>query len=298
MAGTLVAVANMKGGVGKTTTVVSLAETLAAASIDTDDSILVMDLDPQSSASIVLAGDDLLAALITEGRTLEAFLEQRLVRGLKTISLASKVRNQVSDVTHKGRRLNLSLLACGRHLRITEREILIDLVEKKLGFRAIEGRISRELKNEFDELRKTYRYIIIDCAPGISPVTEAAIRASDVVLVPTIADYLSVMGLNAFCRSLWDGPTSKSLPKPQKPHVLVTRWQGNVRQQREQLESLIAEAKSSDAHFHLLKTRIPQSAALAEALTKTGKEPTFSEKYGRDAIGVLADLLKELKGAI
>ena len=65
MPGTLIAVANMKGGVGTTTTVVSLAEALAA---DNDDFVLVVDLDPQASASLAIAGDEGLAKLITEGR--------------------------------------------------------------------------------------------------------------------------------------------------------------------------------------------------------------------------------------
>ena len=77
MAGKLIAIANMKGGVGKTTTVVSLAEALAAD--DPSASILVVDLDPQASASVCLAGENLLAEMITDDHTVEAFLEDRLL---------------------------------------------------------------------------------------------------------------------------------------------------------------------------------------------------------------------------
>ena len=64
MAGKLIAVANMKGGVGKTTTVVSSAEALGAD--DPSASVLVVDLDPQASASVCLAGNDLLAEMIAK----------------------------------------------------------------------------------------------------------------------------------------------------------------------------------------------------------------------------------------
>ncbi|MDC7784860.1 ParA family protein [Rhodoplanes sp. TEM] len=292
MTGQILAVANMKGGVGKTTTVVSLAETIAAA---TDEPVLVIDLDPQASASIAIAGDDALASLIKKGRSLEVFLEQRLIRR-QGVSLVSKVQ-RAGDVTHRGQPLNLSLLACGPHLRITEREILIELIDQNLGFRAVETKICQELQREFEDLRRRFSYVILDCAPGISPVTEAAIRLSDAVVVPTIADFLSVMGLNAFCRSLWDHDPSRFLPMPAKPHVLVTRWQQNVRQQRDFLEQLVAEAEAEDAHFGLFKTRVPQSAALASALGKTGTQ-AYRDKYGSDVVNTLASLIKELKEVI
>ncbi|MFL9826771.1 ParA family protein, partial [Rhodoplanes sp. SY1] len=268
------------------------AETIAAA---TDEPVLVIDLDPQASASIAIAGDDALASLIKKGRSLEVFLEQRLIRR-QAVSLNSKVQ-LAGSVTHRGRPLNLSLLACGPDLRITEREILIELIDQKLGFRAVETKICQELQREFDDLRRRFRYVILDCAPGISPVTEAAIRLSDAVLVPTIADFLSVMGLNAFCRSLWDHNPSRFLPAPAKPHVLVTRWQQNVRQQRDFLEELVAEAEAEDAHFRLFETRIPQSAALASALGKTGPQ-AYRDKYGADVVNTLASLIKELKEVI
>ncbi|MGH6845342.1 MAG: ParA family protein, partial [Methylocella sp.] len=82
MAGKLIAVANMKGGVGKTTTVVSLAEALAAD--DPHASILVVDLDPQASASVCLAGNELLEKLIKNDDTVEAFLEARLIKRDRT----------------------------------------------------------------------------------------------------------------------------------------------------------------------------------------------------------------------
>jgi chromosome partitioning protein len=203
MAGKLIAVANMKGGVGKTTTVVSLAEALAAD--NPNASVLVVDLDPQASASVCLAGDDLLAEMITKGRTLEDFLDLRLLARVpaKDAPLAPRIREAVSRTTHRGNQLRLSLLPCGPELRIVEREIIYSLNERKFNMRGIEGQTWRLFEQEFMPLGKTYDYVIFDCPPGISPLSEVAIRASDIVIVPTIPDFISVYGLNGFLRVFW-----------------------------------------------------------------------------------------------
>src|SRR5262245_28022111 len=100
----LIAVANMKGGVGKTTTVISLAETLAARSIDyasrtgrRQSTVLVVDLDAQASASFALAGDERLMSLIRRGQTLDGFLERYLIRR-EEVSLKYLIAHKVSDV--------------------------------------------------------------------------------------------------------------------------------------------------------------------------------------------------------
>jgi chromosome partitioning protein len=122
MAGKLIAVANMKGRVGKTTTVVSLAEALAAD--NPSASILVVDLDPQASASVCLAGDKLLTEMIEDGRTVESFIEDRLIKGDGT-ELAPKIHKNVSCTTQGGNQLKISLLPCGPDLRVVEREIVL-----------------------------------------------------------------------------------------------------------------------------------------------------------------------------
>jgi cellulose biosynthesis protein BcsQ len=292
--GKFVAVANMKGGVGKTTTVVSLGESLAAD--DPKASVLVVDLDPQASASVCIAGDEDLYDLIGQDRTLEAFLEARLIRREK-VDLERLVRSKISAVTHQGERLDLSLLPCGPALRIVERELLYELTGRDMSMTAIDGKIWQIFMKDVSALGEIYDYILFDCAPGISPVTEAAIRMADLVIVPTIPDYLSVYGLNAFHGSIW-AQRSGSLPKPKSsPHILITRLQ-NVRQHHVIMRQIVDSVHKEGSIYKLIETSIPQSAGLADALMKGG-DLTFTQKYTAPIIAqTLMPLVQEIKGML
>ncbi len=293
MGGKLIAVANMKGGVGKTTTVVMLAEALAADGAR----VLVVDLDPQASVSVCLAGDALLSQMITRGRTLEAYLALKLITRHKP-DLSARIQSGVSLTVHKNAPLSLSLLPSGPHLRLVEREILYELTERKFSMHAIDERLWKIFHEDFAPLAAAYDYVFFDCAPGISPMTEVAVRAADLVLVASIPDFLSTYGLNAFVETIWrrSGRPANHIKPKSAPYVVVTRFQAQVRQHQQTLARLQAEARAEDAGFHLLETRIPQAAALAEALVPTdGALPTFSAKYGAHVPNVLIPLVAEVK---
>ncbi|WP_096487560.1 AAA family ATPase [Methylorubrum populi] len=293
MGGKLIAVANMKGGVGKTTTVVMLAEALAADGAR----VLVVDLDPQASVSVCLAGDRLLGEMIVRGRTLEAYLALKLITRHRP-DLSARIQPGVSLTVHKNAPLSLSLLPSGPHLRLVEREILYELTERKFSMHAIDEKLWSIFQEDFAPLAEKYDYIFFDCAPGISPMTEVAVRAADLVLVTSIPDFLSTYGLNAFVETIWrrSGRQASHIAPRSAPYVLVTRFQAQVRQHQRTLARLQTEARAEDAGFHLLETRIPQAAALADALVPAdGAPPTFSAKYGAHVPNVLIPLVAEVK---
>ncbi len=292
--GKFIAVANMKGGVGKTTTVVSLAETLAADAPGT--AVLVVDLDPQASASLCLAGDDVLASLIENGRTLQDFLEMRLFGLGKRETLKTFIRRHYSYTTHLDAQLDIALLPCGPQLRMFEREMIYKYAKQNFGMNAMEGHLWKLFQAHFDKLRNDYDYILFDCPPGISPFTEVAIKASDMTIVPTIPDQISNFGLNAFCEEIWRS-TLSNLPAPAKPYVLATRVISGVKQHAEMLTRFELEAAADDAAFKLLKTRMPQAAALAAALVSEGVQ-TFSRKFGPAIVARLSSLTSEIKEVV
>jgi len=294
MKGKVIAVANMKGGVGKTATVLGVAEALAANGAET----LVIDLDPQANASICLAGNKILKDLIETGHTIDGYLTDRLFKKNDRLDFSDRIRTHISNVSHLDNQLPISLLASSSELRLVEREMLYRLNKTGTDIDYFVDKLHDLIKDQLKQARKAYEYVLIDCPPGISLLTETSIRLANLVVVPTIPDFLSTYGLQSFCSNMRTGEIAKrsTLDKPKKPYVLVTRVRP-INEHKHTIELLQNERLKDKPSFRLFQTQIPERAAIAMALGKVDSWPSFSQKW-RDTASTLENLTAEVKEAL
>lgn len=162
--GRIIAVANQKGGVGKTTTVINLAASLASTGLR----ILLIDIDPQANA--------------TSGMGIK---RNTLTRSMYNVLVLSEPIQSVIQSTEIG-----TLFVCPSERNLTGAEV--ELVEL--------NRREYRLKEVLDPIKTDYDYIIIDCPPSLGLLTLNALTAADSVLVPIQCEYFALEGVS----ELWD----------------------------------------------------------------------------------------------
>jgi chromosome partitioning protein len=179
-----IAVMNTKGGVGKSTLVLALAETL---SVYHGKNVLVIDSDSQASVSSMLMTIPNLHRLQQNGLTMVDFLVARVLQDTATDWLRFVVRN-VSDVDD------------ARSVFLIPSDMQLTLFEREVSKGSQHGRLRSVISALLKEARSVFDIILIDCPPGLSVLTESWLREADFHISPTKADYISVCGLEVFRR--------------------------------------------------------------------------------------------------
>lgn len=191
MAASVIAIASMKGGVGKTTLTLCAAEGSAALM---GKRVLVVDLDPQINASVLLTGSLPRDSLPWKQRmSIVDYLKGRIARKEPSGQFMKK---DLMEFTERG---TVSLLSGDYHLRSFERSLLAKPGQTIKMAEAVARDAIRAL---LEEQRGSFDLIIFDCPPGFSLVTEAALAEADLVLLPTSPSHLGTQGLIAFVKYL------------------------------------------------------------------------------------------------
>jgi chromosome partitioning protein len=263
----LVSVINMKGGVGKSTTTVSLAETLA---LHQRRRVLVIDLDPQTNASIMVAGPERWNALREKERTLDFYFESYIIQQ-KPKQFKALIESKVSDLKGKP---DVALCASAPEFRIVERDMIESFVKRGFQIDMIQKWICERFANGIKTIVNDYDYILIDCPPGISLFAEAALIAADAILVPTIPDYVSRLGLITF-RKRALRLINERRGGPSQLMVVATKYEEGFSLHRS--EAQLLKDNLGEAMFDV---RIPQNVDIAKAAEWSDTPRTFEQKYG------------------
>ena len=163
--GKIIAIANQKGGVGKTTTAVNISTILAKRG----KKVMLIDADPQGNAS-------------------------------SGLGLEKEVENSLYDVLINEVEINQTLQNTGiKNLKVCPSNMNLAGAEVELV-----SQMSREqrLKEKIDEIRDDYDYILIDCPPSLGLITLNAFTASNSVLIPVQCEYYALEGLGQLLNTI------------------------------------------------------------------------------------------------
>ena len=223
--GRVIAIANQKGGVGKTTTAVNLAVALAAAG----RRVLLVDLDPQGNA--------------TSGLTIVRDGDQSAVH-LKTVYDALVVGVPFHEIVREVR-AGLFLAAGGG-----------DLVGAEIELATMEGREQR-LRTLLGSISPEYNYVLIDTPPSLGILTLNALVAADTVLVPMQCEYYALEGLTSLMATI-DRVRAGMNARLELEGIVLTMFDP-----RNNLAHQVAEEVRR--HFHVFESVIPRNVRLSEA---------------------------------
>lgn len=187
--GKIISVINQKGGVGKTTTTVNLAASLAIAESRT----LVVDFDPQGNASSALGVEE-----IDPSKT----IYQALVG---TVDIAETIRSTEQEC--------LFVIPADSNLAGAEIELVSAFAREA------------KLKAALDKIRDDFDYILIDCPPSLGLLTINALTGSDSFMVPLQCEYFALEGLGQLMQTV--GLIRQSLnPSIEEEGIVLTMFDG------------------------------------------------------------------------
>lgn len=274
--GKVIATINLKGGVAKTTTTVGLAEFLAS---EFKKKVLVIDLDPQTNATIMLIGDEKWKELNNKDKTIASIFKSSL-QNINTQSTSKKTLRKPLN--------NISLQECiQKNVSNIPSIKTLDLIPSSLDLIDIQEDIITIPRGKFhantpiDILKKQvlpiiddYDYILIDCPPNLGTITLNGLNIADTYIIPAIPDILSTYGIPQVISRIDE--FSNVINRPIKPlGIVATRYREQSPTHRRILDDLKQEKDAP-----LFETIFIENDKMASAAEYALEINTLRQKWG------------------
>ncbi len=265
-----IAIMNTKGGVGKSTIVLALAETL---SLLHGKNVLVIDSDSQASVSSMLMSNSSLRKLQSEGRTVVDFLVASVLKGTSP-EWTEYVVGGVSDVDD------------AKTVYLMPSDMQLTLFEREVSREAMHGRLRATISGLLSRARIVFDVVLIDCPPGLSVLTESWLREADFHISPTKPDYISVCGLDVFRRF-------QSL-NPEMGFATNLGVVVNMKDKHSPVDDEYHRWLSDNAENRCFEQVLPRLNAIQHAARYSTEDRSFAAKYPGEIGTAIRRLVEEM----
>ncbi|MEZ5844226.1 MAG: ParA family protein [Hyphomicrobiaceae bacterium] len=280
------AVANRKGGVGKSTISVMIAH---AAALWGGKRVLLLDLDSQCNATLILIGGQGWSEARKAGQTIADYFFE-LFDG-NNPQPREYLKHNVSDlVDARGKKPRISLLPGSLLLEDVQGELFVKQARESKDPEIVGSQVRGKLERLLRRFAGSYDLVILDCAPGLSLAALAALKTADRVLVPFRPDYVSQLAVDRVALLIEGKRTLddvEAIPLEARRYVCVAN--GVRMGTRDQV--LVDEIAISHP---ILATQLPMLDSIADAFDWDPRPKTIEEKYG-EATNSLRRLYEEIE---
>jgi chromosome partitioning protein len=269
-----IAVMNTKGGVGKSTLVLSLAETLSA---QFRKNVLIIDSDSQASVSAMLLTAANLHRLQTEGLTVVDLLVASVLKN-QAVEWPRFVVGGVSDVDE------------ARTVYLIPSDMQLTLFEREVSKESLHARLRSSIGTLLGNVRSVFDVVFIDCPPGLSVLTESWLREADFHFSPTKPDYVSTCGLEVFRRFKGLNP---EMGFAENIGVCI-----NMKEGHSPVDADYHRWLTSNPDNRCFAHTVPRTSALQHAGHLSDVERSYVAKYPGDSGSAIKAIAEELLGRL
>jgi chromosome partitioning protein len=283
---TIISTINLKGGVGKTTMTVALAEFLA---LEQNKKVLLIDLDPQTNATVSLIDEESWLKKDEDGETLLQLFKDKLDKTSK-FDIDRAIVKRASNVA--GGIRNLDLLPSS--LGLIEIQDSLPLIPA--GRFYVTSPVTL-LNEAVSGIIDDYDFVLIDCPPNLGIITLNGIYISDYYLIPSIPDILSTYGIPQILSRI-DNFKRETGSDIEPIGIVISMYRAQSRLHDTVIQDLRGRA-SRNEYPRIFDTIVPLTVRTAEAADYEASVNTLRQKYGYGRVYEnYRDLTGELLGYV